>query len=187
MFGMFGVVHLAEEAELLQAYGHEGGRHGEVGADVLLALQRFLDLGEPLLVVVEVFFVVDGDALLRPGTPLTKSGAMYAGQLEMRSGAGSRFVRSDSPAVVRTTGGQEGRTEDGRRRGGSTAAHEAPPRGAVGGEAGEKPGIDFVGHSESAFRGFREKRDGVDGGPSRVVEHLLEILGGGNVGGRKHE
>ena len=57
------MVQLAEEAELLQAYGHEGGRYGEVRADVLLTLQWFLDLGEPLLVVVEVLFVVDRDAL----------------------------------------------------------------------------------------------------------------------------
>ena len=75
MFGMFGVVQLAEEAELLQADGHEGGRHGEVRADVLLALQRLLDLGEPLLVVVEVLLVVHGDALAS-WNPLTKSGAM---------------------------------------------------------------------------------------------------------------
>src|SRR6476469_3788426 len=37
------------------------------------------------------------------------------------------------------------------------------------------------------FVGFLGKGDGLTDAPSRVVEHLLEVLGGGYVGGRKHE
>ena len=113
---------------------------------------------------------------------------MYAGQLEIRSEPDACFFTATitTTVVAGTARRQEGGTEDGRCRGGSTAADEAPTRRAVGGEAGEEPGIDFVGHG-LCLSWISRKRGRVDGGPSRVVEHLLEILGGGNVGGRKYE
>ncbi len=55
-----GVTDLVQPAQPLEPECHELGRHGQIGADVLLARQRLLVLGEPFLVVVEVFLVVHG-------------------------------------------------------------------------------------------------------------------------------
>ena len=158
------MVQLAEEAQLLQAYGHEGGRHGEVCADVLLALQRLLDLREPLLVVVEVFLVIDGDALFVL-EPLDEIGGHVSGPVGDPQRAGGRLFADHHrrpPPLLELHAARKERTEDGRRGGGSAAADEAPAGGAVGREAGEEPGIDSrSGHGDCAFRGFRGKGDGL--------------------------
>src|SRR3954462_15262218 len=82
-----------------------------------------------------------------------------------------------------------------RKDGPSTApaATAAPPpmkrRRDVGFDASRAKSRGSIsrGMATVPFVGFLGKGDGLTDAPSRVVEHLLEVLGGGYVCGRKHE
>ncbi len=122
------------------------GGHHQVGADVLLARQRLLVLGEPLLVVVEVFLVVHREAGWRSGRrrrnrrPCTAASSRCAA---CRWPVPRRPVRRRLRrrlAAVRSARGQEGRAERQRGRGGGAAADEPPSGGPVGGEPGSRRG-----------------------------------------------
>ncbi len=172
------IADVIEPAEAVQPGGHERGRHREVGADVLLARQRLLDLGEPLFVVVEVFLVVHGDA--RGGLEF---GDEPVGHIQRPvgdaqgaaggSGVLGRRGRGAAGLVAAAARGQERRAEGQRRRSRGAAAEESPARGPVGGESGEEPGINLIGHGDCAFREFRGRRDGLRGRRSGAFEHLL--------------
>ena len=158
------LISLSQPRPLMRG-SHELGRHHEVGADVLLARQRLLDLGEPLLVVVEVFLVVDGQARWPSGRRRRTRRPCTAASSRC---AACRWPGVPSSAVLPTScsscravgsaGGQERRAEGERRRGRGAAADEAPTRGAVGRESGEESGIDLVG--EGMASAFRESGEG---------------------------
>ena len=184
--GPTGITDLIEPAELVQPYGHERGRHREVGADVLLARQRLLVLGEPLLVVVEVFLVVHRDA----GRGLEGSdetvGHVQRPVRDPQRAAGRAAVlrrRLAGLTAVRRACGEERRAEGERGGGRRTSADEAATGGSVGREPGSQFEVDRVnvlgGHGDCAFR-RGERGDGRSSG-SGVVEHLFEVFGGGDV------
>ena len=110
LVGDVGVVELLEPAEADEPGHHELGGDHEVAADVLACVQRVLDLGEPLLVVVEVLLVRDAQA-----RGLLERGHQRLADVEgpvRRCGACRPRRRSRYCVVVLAAGGDERRAED---------------------------------------------------------------------------
>jgi hypothetical protein len=98
LVGELGVVQRRHVAQVDQPAGHPVGQHDDVAIDALVPLERLVDLGEKLVVVVDVFGVFGLD----PG-----------GLLEVRHG-----LLVD---VKRPVGDAEGLAAAGRRGGGRVA------------------------------------------------------------------
>ena len=62
LVGELGVIERGHVSEPDHASGHPVGEHDDVAVDALVALERLVDLGEELVVVVDVLRVLDLDA-----------------------------------------------------------------------------------------------------------------------------
>src|SRR5215213_2299942 len=124
----------------------------------------------------------------------TKPSAMYSGQLEIRS------VPLAGPACVDVVPGADLLSE-------LHAARKDPPIATAAAAAAPPPmkrrrEVRFVASRAASWRSIASeflegmatvpfvdfRREGTNYGQRlRVVEHLLEVLGGGNVGGGQHQ
>ena len=198
---MFSSFSWFEPLEANQAAGHEVGGHHQVGADVLARGERVLDLGEPLLVVVEVLLVVNGQPGRRPRTRPTNPSAMYSGQLEMRSVSLELWVVPPAAAVsVVVVASAGGEPTSGRARRPPTVTAPRPrkrrrlARSAANwanGSSGCWSGCSVPSHGDSLVCGGSWRRllggDRRRGGGSGVVQQFLEVLGGRDLGCGQHQ
>ena len=131
LLGMLASSSSLEPAEADEPGDHEVGEIDEVGADVLARVQRVLDLGEALLVVVEVLACT---STLRPVASSNGAHRLLVdveGPVRDARGvvaSAPRRRRLGAVVVVPAAGGENARAEDdGGRSAGRAAAEEAAP------------------------------------------------------------